>query len=64
VVIVSLALAAGDRLLFCGRPGVEPRLRRALLSPTVLHYVRTGTWLPEGWLWRRLARRRPVSARP
>jgi len=54
-------LRIGDRILLCGRPGVEGRMRRTLLNHNDLHYVLTGEQRPEGWLWRRLAARREVS---
>jgi len=46
------ALAAGDRLLFCGRVGVESRMQWVLNNPHTLYYLRTGEVRPQGTVWR------------
>jgi len=51
-------LARGDRILMCGRPGVERRMAGTLFNPNVLRYVRTGIWRPDGLLWRWWSERR------
>jgi len=45
-------LASGDRLLFCGRVGVESRMQWVLNNPHTLHYLRTGEVRPQGTVWR------------
>lgn len=53
-------LAVGDRLLFCGRVGVEARMQWALNNAHTLRYLCTGEVGPEGAVWRWLRRCRPA----
>jgi voltage-gated potassium channel len=53
------ALCLGDELLFIGMPDARLALALTLENANTLAYVRTGEDLPGGWLWERLARRRP-----
>jgi Trk K+ transport system NAD-binding subunit len=55
----GFALRAGDRLLFAGASRANARMRRALVDRGTLHYIERGEEPPEGWIWRRLARRAP-----
>ncbi len=48
----DLALAAGDRILMCGRPGVVDRMQWALVNAGALRYLQTGEWRAEGTVWR------------
>jgi len=48
----DLVLAAGDRILMCGRPGVVDRMQWALVNANALRYLQTGEWRAEGTLWR------------
>ncbi len=53
----DLVLAAGDRILMCGRPGVVDRMQWALVNANALRYLQTGEWRAEGTLWRWLTDR-------
>ncbi|BAU48940.1 potassium transporter TrkA [Sulfurifustis variabilis] len=55
----GLVLQAGDRLLFAGASRARVRMQRALLDRGTLYYIGHGEVPPEGWIWRRLARRPP-----
>jgi len=52
------ALQAGDRILFTGRSGTRGTMGWALHNPTALDYLVTGNEIPDGSIWRWLARRR------
>ncbi len=52
------ALAAGDRILFCGRHEAETHMRWALHNFQALDYISTGVDRPTGYLWRILSERR------
>ena len=52
----STLLAAGDRLLFCGRLGVESRMQWTLNNAHTLRYLRTGEVRAEGTVWQWLRR--------
>ncbi len=54
-------LQEGDRLLMCGREGIDEWIKRILVNPKMLHYVATGEHRPEGWLWAWLRRRYKAS---
>jgi len=45
-------LAAGDRILMCGRPGVVDRMQWALVNAGALRYLQSGEWRAEGIVWR------------
>jgi len=60
----STPLALGDRILMCGRPGIERRMAGTLHNPNLLRYVRTGVWRPDGLLWRWWSERRAASSPP
>lgn len=51
------ALAAGDRLLFCGRHHAEREMAWSVRNYNAFFYALTGVDAPVGYLWRRLARR-------
>lgn len=53
----NLALAPGDRILMCGRPGVVNQMQWALVNASALCYLQTGEWRAEGTLWRWLTDR-------
>jgi len=53
----DLALAPGDRILMCGRPGVVDRMQWALVNAGALRYLQTGEWRAEGTVWRWLVER-------
>jgi len=53
----DLTLCKGDRILFCGRLGVEDRQRWTLNNRNSLRYVVTGEVRPEGLIWRWLKER-------
>lgn len=55
----GLTLRAGDRLLFAGASRASVRMQRSLVDRGTLHYIVHGEVPPEGWIWRRLARRAP-----
>ncbi len=57
----DLVLKPGDRLLFCGKPTADSKMRWGMLNENVLSYIKTGEAPPEGALWRMLRRihRRP-----
>jgi len=59
----DLALAPGDRVLFCGREGQRQRMAATLNNDNLLRYLQTGVDRPDGWLWRRLSRA-PADGRP
>lgn len=59
---LDTALRLGDELLFVGLPAARADLALTLENGNTLVYVRTGADLPGGWLWERLARRRPTAA--
>jgi hypothetical protein len=50
----------GDHLLFCGKPAAASAMDWTLQNDKVLHYLLTGSEMPETWVWqwidRRLAR--------
>jgi len=46
------ALAVGDRILMCGRPGVVDRMQWALVNTGVLRFLQSGKWRAEGIVWR------------
>ena len=50
-------LKAGDRLLICGNRAAFTRMQWTVSHRHTLDYVKTGSDLPQSWLWRRLARR-------
>jgi Trk K+ transport system NAD-binding subunit len=52
----SMELAAGDRILFCGREHVHGRMAGTLLNLNTLRYIQTGIDRPDGLVWRWLAR--------
>ncbi len=51
-------LHPGERLLFCGRPGVRGRMEWTLQNLHALNYVLTGESRPQGWVWRHLIKGR------
>lgn len=54
----DLELRKGDHFLFCaGGPGIT-RLYWNLQHDNILHYVRTGQTLRQGWIWRRLEQKK------
>jgi voltage-gated potassium channel len=53
----GLALAPGDRILFCGREGVRGQMAWILQNRNALRYIQTGHDRPDGWIWRWLAER-------
>ncbi len=50
------ALQPGDRILFTGRSGTRGTMGWALHNPTALDYLVTGNEIPDGTVWRWLAR--------
>ena len=54
----DVALQPGDRILFAGRRDDLDRLRQTLDYESVVEYVVSGRRLPDGYVWRRLARAR------
>jgi voltage-gated potassium channel len=52
-------LKKGDHLLICGESSAFTRLFWNLQHDNILDYVRTGRVTQQGWLWRKLARRKP-----
>lgn len=50
----DIPLAAGDRILFCGRREAARALNWTLDNVNVLDYVRRGEERPNGYVWRRL----------
>lgn len=54
----DLALHRGDRILFTSRSGARQTMSWTLQNPKVLEYIVTGDELPDGTVWRWMARRR------
>ncbi len=54
VLIEKGRLRPGDRLLFIGRERARQLQLRFLTEPGTFDYVRSGTQLPRGWLFRKL----------
>lgn len=54
----DLILQRGDRILFTARAGTRQIMDWILHNPKVLEYVVTGNELPDGTVWRWMARRR------
>lgn len=50
-------LHSGDRLLFCGTDAAQSLMNWNFHHLNSLRYVHSGELRPDGWLWRRLARR-------
>lgn len=48
-------LALDDRVLMAGRSRARRQMESALGNVNMLEYLRTGTDLPGGWIWRRFA---------
>ncbi|HSW52277.1 MAG TPA: NAD-binding protein, partial [Sulfuricaulis sp.] len=46
----------GDKILFCGRPGVAAHQQRTLTEERVVRYLVSGETRPQGTLWRWFAR--------
>ncbi|HEY6748191.1 MAG TPA: NAD-binding protein [Mycobacteriales bacterium] len=53
----DFVLAAGDEVLFAGRPASRRSLETTLLVDAVGEYVVSGRQVPSSWIWRRLSRR-------
>jgi Trk K+ transport system NAD-binding subunit len=53
----DIELEPRDRILYCGGPGAEGRLRWTLSDPRILTYIATGRVSPDGSVWRWLDRR-------
>ncbi|PTD95250.1 potassium channel family protein [Pseudothauera lacus] len=58
----DVTVRAGDELLLVGRAGARSDLALTLANEHTLAYVLTGTELPGGWIWERLAGRRQARA--
>jgi voltage-gated potassium channel len=58
----DMALDRGDRLLVTGRAGTRRAMSWTLQNPKALEYVVTGNDLPDGTIWRWLAKRRQRAA--
>ena len=54
----QMPLQRGDRILFTARAGTSGVMSWALNNPTALEYVVTGTEIPDGTIWRWLAKYR------
>ncbi len=54
----DLRLERGDRVLFTARAGTRGTMEWALNNPKVLEYLVTGNEMPDGLVWRWLARSR------
>ena len=54
----SLRLECGDHILFTARAGTRRRMEWGLNNTKVLEYLVTGNELPDGTVWRWLARNR------
>ncbi len=55
----DIVLAAGDELLFAGRPSARRAQLQTLRNVNVRDYVVSGVDRPGGWIWQRLMRREP-----
>lgn len=53
----DFVLQVDDRLLLTGRDSAFTRLAWNLNHDAALEYVRTGRTIPQGWIWRHLAKR-------
>lgn len=54
-------IRAGDELLLAGRPGARSRFAFNITNEHSLNYILTGTDLPGGWIWEKLAQRKDKS---
>ena len=54
----DMQLQRGDRILFTAKPGNRHVMEWILHNPKALEYVVTGNELPDGTIWRWLAKRR------
>jgi Trk K+ transport system NAD-binding subunit len=52
----DFVLAAGDEILFAGRPSARRALSTLLFVDSALEYVVSGRRVPESWIWRKLSR--------
>jgi voltage-gated potassium channel len=57
----EFVLAAGDQLLFAGRPAVRRQLEASLVVEGLPEYLVTGRRVPSSWIWRRLTRHRSTG---
>lgn len=57
----DLELVVGDRLLYCGREGVDSLMSWSLNNLNVLDYLQFGIDRPEGVIWRWLERREELA---
>lgn len=58
----ATSLQAGDTLLFCAREEALGPLAWTINNLDAFRYVMTGEQRPDGWLWRRFARRPAAGA--
>tara|TARA_R110001583_G_scaffold195420_1_gene373079 strand:- start:90161 stop:91912 length:1752 start_codon:yes stop_codon:yes gene_type:complete len=54
----NTAVRPGDELLLAGRPGARGRFGFNIANEHSLNYILTGTDLPGGWIWEKLAQRK------
>lgn len=59
----DMNLRAGDRLLFCGKPGASARMSWTLQNHNALRYIQTGLELPDSVVWRWISRLRQGKGR-
>jgi len=58
----DIVLALGDRVLFCGTERALELMSWNAAHLSVLRYVYNAEQHPDGWVWRRLAKRRRERA--